>query len=1295
MQFLYNYTTEAQLKSLSERLSQFCTNNQSPNPLGGTATKSENLKHNLSFVISHIILNLKFTDRSKGAFESIISAYNSEHKTSLSFDDFKNIHWIREVHDEVLMPAAVKHFIWKIGYDESQGETVEIPVDKLHINRCLQIYHRKCFENAQLTISPEKLNEVIEAKGSPELSSNYFEKNGLVAYDKESSLFIWRGGDCERYLSNEIAATLWLLIAGENATITNFKLWHKLIRGTGIWVRNLSDLLSHANIIKISELALEQLYAEKDLIQSDDEFAKTWLDSEGYRHTNINTEIPVLHFDHSNAYNYIESVQYHKWRFQDAFDYQRMRSFCYLLIRLVINNCKPEAAPYPEIKKLLKDTSRPFLEWTLFKEIPKEFAQVIPYLLTDVELAPLAFQQIDKTTLNVEIISKHRDNEKQFEDSCTIKNEWWFEMFDLLLEQLDGNSLHTHEDGKLFAKILLKAAKDTFYNANNRHSMISHTSYKKRYDEALKKFSYKRIAKYNTYPSPTINPRILFFLIPGMVQYLKEWHNTQRQKHTEMINITSGFLDICIETLKFSSTKIEEQEITAGIKEQMDNSINELAILVKDYLLNFYTVSEIDVSMYFGQETERRRVRRSSNEFGFEIINWGFLYLKLFSMGSFDKIKDGFALSLAIKKDTHRYDDENREQVEKIKTWLKSLMLAFISVHQNKQTYEAIGLPVKDFSKAIELLIVEYALTYSTENIADSRIDIFDETYSPFGYDLYHEHLTSLLFNSINLFEYTKPDKFITDFFLSSVDIGRMLSAINILNSPELKELISGKIININIETFIKSSSTVTELQYALLDAVNSESHWSLAKPLIERIQKHYQKIKHHESNVDNLLFEVSLLLYFKEKDFDKLNSIALPKSKNHFSDGDNWADNTKRFYLALYKLYNDKDYSSAVKILKSLLSAEEKNIRYAFHIFRAQTLKAIKEKDSEKNSIVEAWQEWEEFVSKLDKEHSKGLHELSEQINSYSLIYYVAIQDTENFDRIVNKLSKRFLFDDEIIPTIYKYYTARGLHELAFDYITKAETYLKQQGTIPVAIQELLEKAETPALLKNLRLGLEKISSIKPANIPQVSPEIINDKRNLNEFILNEILLASQVLRDKIHGIKQTTHEDRFTDLLLASLRLRFPFWGWSITDQPRLGSSPTGKNAGETDIIIQAAGKNIALLEALILKGCDFPLTSKHLLKCFDYVAYLNRYYIIIYYKGLMSNFDSAWVTYKDDVKKVPFPEPVVMDTIKGFEDMEPIFDNSRNIHIAKTSHQSNVSLFHVMINMAEAVKTTKKNK
>lgn len=61
MQFLYNYTNKAQQKLLSNRLNHLCMKNLSTNQIGGTTMKSENLKYNFSFVISHIILNPKFT----------------------------------------------------------------------------------------------------------------------------------------------------------------------------------------------------------------------------------------------------------------------------------------------------------------------------------------------------------------------------------------------------------------------------------------------------------------------------------------------------------------------------------------------------------------------------------------------------------------------------------------------------------------------------------------------------------------------------------------------------------------------------------------------------------------------------------------------------------------------------------------------------------------------------------------------------------------------------------------------------------------------------------------------------------------------------------------------------------------------------------------------------------------------------------------------------------------------------------------------------------------------------------
>jgi hypothetical protein len=334
---------------------------------------------------------------------------------------------------------------------------------------------------------------------------------------------------------------------------------------------------------------------------------------------------------------------------------------------------------------------------------------------------------------------------------------------------------------------------------------------------------------------------------------------------------------------------------------------------------------------------------------------------------------------------------------------------------------------------------------------------------------------------------------------------------------------------------------------------------------------------------------------------------------------------------------------------------------------------------------LNQANQDWESFANSLSDEEKKGLPEFSEAVASNSLHNLVATKDILRFDQTVNNLSRRYLYDEEIIPTVYNFYVERDLHELAFDYLSKAEKYFTENGTtVPTEIQTLIGNSQTTHLLSKLKLSLEKVLTLKPKNISSISPEIINDKRELNEFILHEIILASRVLLDKIHAIKQISHEDRFNDLLLAILRLRFPIWGWTIQDQARLGSSPTGVSAGEVDILVQAAGQNIAFIEALILESGNYSKTEEHILKCFGYVGYLSRYYIIVYFRGPVANFDATWTAYTANVLVIPFPTTVAINRTHNFISLSHKFDDVRHLKIAKTIHDSGVEIFHIMINL-----------
>lgn len=146
MQFFLSYTSEEKLKSLSERLKYLARNKNAYTAHINQNIKSENLQYNLSLIISHILLKLKLVDRSKPVFESIIDEYNKTQNTTLTFDDFEKINWIRIVNEDVIMPELVRHFIWQVGHYEKENKPIEIPFDKIHIVRCLQIYYQRCFE---------------------------------------------------------------------------------------------------------------------------------------------------------------------------------------------------------------------------------------------------------------------------------------------------------------------------------------------------------------------------------------------------------------------------------------------------------------------------------------------------------------------------------------------------------------------------------------------------------------------------------------------------------------------------------------------------------------------------------------------------------------------------------------------------------------------------------------------------------------------------------------------------------------------------------------------------------------------------------------------------------------------------------------------------------------------------------------------------------------------------------------------------------------------------------------------
>lgn len=945
MQFLNLYNGDEIIKSLSERLKHFAREDNSYQAHIDQEIKTENLQFNLSWVLAHIILNLNFVQRTKEVFKNIIDEYNNEHSTELTYEDFEKLHWVRTVLGEIRIPSIVQSFIWKIGRDEKDGKVVEFPDEKKDLALCLQLYYQRCFEDSRLSISLEKLNEVIKQKGVRDLSIGFFEQRKIVQFNTLKNHYEWMGGEYERHLRDEISATLWLLVAGEEATDVEFALFFKLIQGARIWVGSLKHLLNRKKTNSIVDLAIRFLNDQPDLLQSEDEFHKVWLDSPSYHNVDIHSPIPRVVFDYSSTYGFIKNVKYHAFRMHDIFDLQGMRSHCYSLLRLIIKNDPLHPVPFQNIVKILNDVSRPYLVWTLYEEIRRHYPMVIPYLLTDTELVPVAFELTDQIKIDAAFLPGDPDRTKKNEAGYQLKQKLWLEMFDVTLENISAVNHYEEEYGIALARVLLEAANKIFVSNNqNPDHTAHHLSYRKKYDEALVKLGTKRITVSNVYPKPPISPRIVFTVLPTITEYLKKKAANPLLPHTQFIHLQSGLLDLCIEMLRLSNFRISETELTQQQIEKVKEASASLINLLQTLMTAFYSAEEIAVETYYPDEEKSRKARRGVNDFGFEIMDWGYLFLHFEKKGVLKQIDENFLASLQFDTAGNEYTEQNREQLEKIRLYLKSQMLALISINQKRGVYEMEGLPVKETLEKLEHSIKNLSLTNSANVLTEKRIDIFDDRFR-MEYDMYYQPLTSLLYRSVNYFNGPAQKTFIEDFFAKSNNIGRMLTAINLLDSKELASIISKRIDSIDIAEFIAATSTTTELQSAMIEAINSDNHWSLAKPLIEKIQKHFDRIKQNDQNTTHLFFDVNLLLAYKEKDLTKLRNIPVPKNENYYPQNNQWAEKRQRYFIALFRIYDEKKYADGIQILKSLLSEDPKNIQYAFQLYRAETLNAIETK--------------------------------------------------------------------------------------------------------------------------------------------------------------------------------------------------------------------------------------------------------------------------------------------------------------------------------------------------------------
>lgn len=1265
---------QSRLAAFSLRLQHLAASTDSESYID-PKVQAENLQYSLSFTLARLISVLTFIDRSKNVVEALLHEFNQRQGTALTYGDFESIGWLRCINNDVLIPSSVKYFIWQVGYYEQEEKPVEIPQDKAIHVAFLRLFYERCYQDAKLTISPDDLAALLAPPTHSAITIRFLVERKVLV--EKNGSFCWLGGDYVRQLGNEIAASLWLLTTDKKVTEKQFRRYVKQLHGAQVWPNDMRQFLSPAATTRISNLATAVLLQEPDLVNTDTEFRKIWLDSPSYAHIKITDEVPHVSIAGQTSAALIEHIEQHKWRFRDVFDHQASRGFHDLLLRLALSYDSLRPSPYPNTIQLLEAVDRPYIVWKTFEALGQRTPQAIPYLLNDSELAPLAFKALTKLGLSQFWVSEQENRDERYRQQQEVLGDLWLELFGSYLD-IAVTATHAFDElGKSVGGILYQLAIKAFATTGSySNGHIEQQAAATVYPKALAALGDRRIGGSRYFMGDEVPAKLIDELFSGISTSLRTF---VKLVHLEYIRVDLAAVDLSIKLLQLVTHQQKSKQQAAG-----PPAVIELIHHLRKLLDDYYTTAEVTVEQYVVTGPVTKTAKKSIDYFGAELVEWGYLFCQFSRLDLLDELATTFLDSLQINRTAKegKYDDANQREADKLRFFLKTLLLAYLDIHPRQSRLELEGLPVNETLTWLESTIEQIATQYSQDDLAAGRIDLFEESLS-LGHDAHWVSLTALLYRCLNLFKSESRRQFLERFFDQSLELGRMLAAINLLDSQELREAVAEKIDQTNLDDFIKSKHTVTDLEETLIEAINSSTHWqAFAEPLLQRVQRHF-KDRGYRNERQNLLFEIELLLLYKRKDGDHLKGIAIPTLPEHLSRQKDQLGRLKEFFLSLHLLYNEHQFDNAIPMLERLLAYEPSNIRYAFQLYRARTLQAISSTPittAGRSLLQRAQQDWETFVGKLSEEQKKINAGWLEAVDSNSIHYLAYLGTPERFDQTVSRLSNGYLFSEELVPVIYTNYKGRGLYELAYNFLDKATQYYSDnQEEVPATIDKLRNGAGDYRTVERLKQLLGSLVNQGADLIPKILPDRLNGQRNIDEFILHEFIQAARVMVEKIEGVRQITGENQYNDLLMALIQLRFAVWGWSVHDQPRVGRSEVGSDAGEADLVIKSAGNTIALIEALNLM--DTKYTKTHVLKCNFYVN-ISRYYIVVYHAGKRKNLDNAWKKYQQYVTDMAYPDEFALDSSRGFENLPTNLASDDFIKVGKTHLGASYTMFHLMI-------------